>query len=80
MQDWWNTQNLGEYLGKWNPVIQEWLKTYLYAYLKRWIPRHGALLLILVLSSLEHDFIIGIGMGFFMPMYLIEYGLLGILL
>ena len=76
-QDWWNSQCLGEYLGKWNPVIQEWLKTYFYAYLKNWVPRAVALLAILVLSAAEHDFLIGTGMGFYIPMYLVEYGLIG---
>jgi sterol O-acyltransferase len=79
-QDWWNSQSLGEYLGKWNPVILEWLKSYFYAYLKSWAPRAVALLAILLLSAAEHDFLIGTGLGFFIPMYLVEYGLIGFLL
>ena len=59
-------------------MVQEWLKVYLYSHVKRWLPRLPALLLVLVISSVEHDFMVSTGLGFFMPLYLVEYGIGGV--
>ena len=59
-------------------MVQEWLKVYLYSHVKRWLPRLPALLLVLVVSSVEHDLLVSTGLGFFMPLYLVEYGIGGV--
>ena len=76
-QDWWNSHNLQEYLCKWNPVIQEWLKAYVFTPLKKWIPPVLAIVAVLFLSAIEHDILISIGIGFFVPVLLITYGFWG---
>ena len=77
-QEWWNTESLSEYLRKWNPIIHEWLKAYVYRPLRtRGVPAWQATLVILVVSAFEHDFLLSAGLGYFMPVYMIEYGLCG---
>ena len=57
--------------------MQEWLKEYVYRHIRKRVHPILAVFLVLILSALEHDFQIAIGFGFFMPMYLVEYGLMG---
>lgn len=66
-----------EYLRKWNPIIYDWLKSYLYIHFRKWLPTSIAILLVLVVSALEHDFIISTGVGFFRPVYVLQYGIGG---
>lgn len=76
-QEWWNSRNIQEYLYRWNPVIQEWLKTYLFSFLKKRMPPVLAIVVVLIVSAIEHDILISIGTGFFIPVLLIAYGLWG---
>ena len=66
-----------EYLRKWNPIIQEWLRAYLYKTFKKLMPKSLAMLLILMWSAFEHDFALTAGFGYFMPVYLVEFGMCG---
>ena len=77
LQDWWNSRNLYEYLRTWNPITHEWIKAYLHCHLKKWLPPMLAMLTVLILSAFEHDFLISCGIGVFMPIYLVEYGIGG---
>jgi sterol O-acyltransferase len=79
-EDWWNTRSLNEYLRKWNPIIQEWLKAYVHRPLKKWLPLPLATLIVLLVSAFEHDFLLSAGLGYFMPVYLVQYGICGMLL
>ena len=76
-QDWWNAQDLAEYLRKWNPVIQEWFKDYVYHHLRRHTHPTLAILLILLISAVAHDLLVGCGVGFFVPLYILEYSVGG---
>ena len=77
MQDWWNTRSLNEYLRKWNPIIHEWLKEYVHRPLKKRLPLPLATLIVVLVSAFEHDFILSTGFGYFMPVYLVQYGIFG---
>ena len=77
-QEWWNTESLPEYLRKWNPVIHEWLKAYLYRPLRSCsVKAWQATLIILVISAFEHDLLLSAGLGYFVPVYMIEYAVCG---
>ena len=78
VQEWWRTESLPDFLRKWNPIIQEWLKAYVYRPLRSiGLPAGAAMLVILVLSAFEHDFLLSAGLGYFMPVYIVEYGICG---
>jgi hypothetical protein len=80
-EEWWSTESLPDFLRKWNPLIQEWLKAYIYRPLRSTgLPAGAAMLVILVLSAFEHDFLLSAGLGYFMPVYIVEYGICGMLL
>ena len=66
-----------EYLRKWNPIIYDWLKSYMFSQFKKLLPTSLAILLVLVVSAFEHDFVISTGVGFFMPVYVLQYGIGG---
>ena len=76
-QDWWNSCSLPEFLYKWNPVIHDWLKAYVHKHLKKYFPQALVLLSVLCLSAFAHDILVGVGMGFFLPVYLVQYGIGG---
>lgn len=66
-----------DYLRKWNPVMHEWLKAYVHRPLKKCLPVSLATIIVLLVSAFEHDFIISTGLGYFMPIFLLEYGICG---
>ena len=35
------------------------------------------MLVILIMSAFEHDFLLSAGLGYFMPFYMVEYGVCG---
>ena len=76
-QDWWNSQSLNGYLRKWNPIIYDWLKAYIHRPLKQHVPLPLAGLAVVLLSAFEHDFLLSAGMGYFIPVYLLQYGVCG---
>ena len=60
--------------------MYDWLKAYVHTPLRKWLPglpASVAKLTVMVLSALEHDFILSTGLGYFMPVYLVEYGICG---
>ena len=66
-----------EYLRKWNPIIYDWLKSYMFSQFKKLLPTSLAILLVLVVSSFEHDLVMSAAVGFFMPVYVLQYGIGG---
>jgi hypothetical protein len=38
------------------------------------------MIVIVILSAFEHDFLLSAGLGYFLPVYMVEYGLCGVLL
>ena len=78
VQEWWNTESLPDFLRKWNLVIHEWLKAYVYRPLRSsGVPARVVMLAILMVSAFEHDFLLSAGLGYFMPVYMVEYGFCG---
>ena len=77
-QDWWNSRDISEYLRKWNPGVLDWLKNYVYHHLRKWTHPLLAILLVLLMSAIGHDVLVGSGVGFFAPFFVMEYALGGV--
>ena len=57
-------------------MVHDWLKEHLHRHLKKFIPSIVSMLVVLLLSGIEHDVLISTGLGYFMPMYLVQYGII----
>ena len=79
-QDWWNAESLQNFLRSWNPIVHDWLKAYMQPTLKKLVPQPLATMVIIVMSAFEHDFLFSTGIGYFIPLYMVEYGICGIYL
>ena len=75
--DWWSAGGYTEWYRLWNVPIHDFTTTYIYKSLKPHVPRAMAGLAVFVLSAFMHDLIIGFTMGFFLPVFLLLFAVVG---
>ena len=74
--DWWNARNWSTYYRKWNGVVGDWIRNYVYLDLVELahIRRGPALLIAFFFSAVVHEYIVACAMGFFYPVLFIMFG------
>ncbi|XP_052750568.1 sterol O-acyltransferase 1 [Galleria mellonella] len=79
-EDWWTTSQFSKYYRAWNLVVHSWLRDHIY---KPIAPSAGKVLatfIVFFISSVAHEMVLALSFGFFYPVLLMEFGVLGLLL
>lgn len=82
-RDWWNSTSFSNYYRTWNVVVHDWLYSYVYQDGLWLLGRQGrgaAMLGVFLVSALVHEYIFCFVLGFFYPVMLILFLVVGGLL
>ncbi|XP_072944157.1 sterol O-acyltransferase 2 isoform X1 [Epargyreus clarus] len=79
-EDWWTTSQFSKYYRAWNRVVHAWLRSHLYKPIAPYAGRALTTLLVFTISAVAHEVILSLSFGFFYPVLLTEFGVLGLLL
>lgn len=78
--EWWSAVNYTEYYRRWNGIVHDWLKEYVYsAVLRTKSTRANAALAVFVVSAVVHEYMIGMALRFFYPVMFLEFAGFGVL-
>lgn len=70
-KDWWINNSAAEMLQKWNQIVGEWLREYIYKWLlSRGCHRLIAMTIVFLISGFYHDYIVLVSSCHFMPLFL----------
>lgn len=77
--DWWCSRNFSDYYRRWNVVVHDWLREYLYEEARGTVlfGRTGAALLVFAVSALVHEYILGLTLKFCYPVLFVQFAGLG---
>ncbi|KAF0989047.1 hypothetical protein HZS_7887 [Henneguya salminicola] len=79
--DWWASVNYSEYYRKWNMIVQDWIRTYLFDEIRHHLPNNiknkMATVLIIILSAIIHDYLFCLTLNKFIPTFIFLYGIIG---
>ncbi|KAF5306330.1 hypothetical protein FQA39_LY09028 [Lamprigera yunnana] len=81
-KDWWTSKTYERYYRTWNTVVHDWLYTYIYKDCYEILtPKKKIVgkLLVFLISSIMHDLIVSLALGFFLPIFIIFFLILGTL-
>ncbi|KAJ3105576.1 Sterol O-acyltransferase 1 [Phlyctochytrium planicorne] len=81
-RDWWNSHSFSEYYRKWNGVVYDWLFAYIYmdavsfleARYKKPTAKLLAVIFVIEVSAIIHEFILACALGYCFPVLLLMYG------
>ncbi|XP_011374146.1 sterol O-acyltransferase 2 isoform X2 [Pteropus medius] len=79
-QDWWNSTSFSNYYRTWNVVVHDWLYSYVYQdglWLLGGQARGAAMLGVFLVSAVVHEYIFCFVLGFFYPVMLILFLVIG---
>ncbi|XP_044733733.1 sterol O-acyltransferase 1-like [Chrysoperla carnea] len=79
-KDWWNVSNYSEYFRKWNIIVHDWLYIYIYKDLYEHFGCDNILfpyLSVFIISSVFHEYILGMAIQVFYPVLLIFFTAFG---
>lgn len=84
-KDWWNSTSYARFYRTWNCVVHDWLYEYVYRELHTdkspsRVQRYLPLLLVFLISSVVHEYILAIAFRFFYPVLLLMFGGFGVVL
>ncbi|KAM3963405.1 sterol O-acyltransferase 2 [Aphomia sociella] len=79
-EDWWTTSQFSQYYRAWNLVVYSWLRDHIYRPIAPSAGRVLATLIVFFVSSVAHEVVLALSFGFFYPVLLMEFGVLGLLL
>ncbi|XP_076966924.1 sterol O-acyltransferase 2 isoform X2 [Tamandua tetradactyla] len=82
-RDWWNSTSFSNYYRTWNVVVHDWLYSYVYQdglWLFGGQARGSAMLGVFLVSAVVHEYIFCFVLGFFYPVMLILFFVIGGLL
>ncbi|XP_029811737.1 sterol O-acyltransferase 2 isoform X3 [Suricata suricatta] len=82
-QDWWNSTSFSNYYRTWNVVVHDWLYSYVYQdglWLLGGRARGAAMLGVFLVSAVVHEYIFCFVLGFFYPVMLMLFLVIGGLL
>lgn len=76
-QDWWNSSTYASYYRTWNVVVHDWLYTYVYKDVYELCGRRNRvlpMLVVFVISSVFHEYVITFTFRCFYPILLLMFG------
>uniref|UniRef100_A0A6A7FZM9 O-acyltransferase n=4 Tax=Hirondellea gigas TaxID=1518452 RepID=A0A6A7FZM9_9CRUS len=82
-KDWWNSTSYSRFYRTWNCVVHDWLYEYVYmelhasksaSRLQRYLP----LLVVFLISSVVHEYMLALAFRFFYPVLLLMFGGFGV--
>ncbi|XP_037703585.1 sterol O-acyltransferase 2 isoform X9 [Choloepus didactylus] len=79
-RDWWNSTSFSNYYRTWNVVVHDWLYSYVYQdglWLLGGRARGAAMLGVFLVSALVHEYIFCFVLGFFYPVMLMLFLVIG---
>ncbi|XP_021542439.1 sterol O-acyltransferase 2 [Neomonachus schauinslandi] len=79
-RDWWNSTSFSNYYRTWNVVVHDWLYSYVYQdglWLLGGRARGAAMLGVFLVSAVVHEYIFCFVLGFFYPVMLILFFVIG---
>ncbi|XP_047020979.1 sterol O-acyltransferase 2 [Helicoverpa zea] len=79
-EDWWTTSRFSLYYRRWNRVVHSWLRDHIYLPLAPLTGRPLATFTVFFVSSIAHEVILALSFGFFYPVLLVEFGVLGVIM
>ncbi|XP_045518870.1 sterol O-acyltransferase 2 isoform X2 [Pieris brassicae] len=79
-QDWWTKSRYSNYYRAWNRVVSSWLRDYIFRPITPFAGRPLAYVTVFFVSSVAHEVILALGFGFFYPVLLIQFGVMGVML
>nr|AIN34701.1 fatty alcohol acetyltransferase [Agrotis segetum] len=79
-EDWWTTSRFSLYYRRWNRVVHSWLRDHIYLPLAPYFGRPLATFAVFFVSSIAHEVILALSFGFFYPVLLVEFGILGVIM
>lgn len=76
--NWWNVTNYRDYFIKWNCLVQDWLYEYIYKDCYSYVSsnRYVCSFLVVTISALVHELLIGLALQLFLPINYICFGIL----
>ncbi|KAF5291125.1 hypothetical protein FQA39_LY14367 [Lamprigera yunnana] len=80
-KDWWTSTSFGRYYRTWNVVVHDWLYTYVYKDMCEIVmPKNKFLpkVMVFFISAVFHEYILGFGFKFFLPVLFILFFGLGV--
>ncbi|XP_034022031.1 sterol O-acyltransferase 2 [Thalassophryne amazonica] len=81
-KDWWNANSFASYYRTWNVVVHDWLYNYGYRdflWLTNGKFRTTAAISVFIVSAIAHEYVFGLSFGFFYPVLLFLFGIVGVL-
>ncbi|XP_059159353.1 sterol O-acyltransferase 1-like isoform X2 [Physella acuta] len=75
-KDWWNSTTFSNYYRTWNVVVHDWLYTYIYKDLCKFIGhsnRSGAMACVFLISAVFHEYILTCTFKFFYPVLFVMF-------
>ncbi|XP_026329702.1 sterol O-acyltransferase 2 isoform X2 [Hyposmocoma kahamanoa] len=79
-EEWWTTSQFSRYYRAWNRVVYAWLRDHIYRPLSPRAGRALSTLAVFLISAIAHEVILALSFGFFYPVLMVEFGLLGLLM
>lgn len=78
-EEWWTKSQFSHYYRSWNLVVYSWLRDHIYKPLAPRMGRGTATLIVFLVSSIAHEVVLALSFGFFYPVLLVEFGVLGLI-
>ncbi|KAF2905173.1 hypothetical protein ILUMI_01000 [Ignelater luminosus] len=81
-KDWWTSSTYNRYYRTWNVVVHDWLYTYVYKdFYEIVTPKNKVVskLMVFLLSAIFHDYVLGFGFGFCLPILFFNFFGFGVL-
>ncbi|KAJ8725563.1 hypothetical protein PYW08_003746 [Mythimna loreyi] len=79
-EEWWTTSRFSLYYRRWNRVVHSWLRDHIYLPLAPYAGRPLATFTVFFVSSIAHELVLALSFGFFYPVLLVEFGVLGVIM
>ncbi|XP_049867069.1 sterol O-acyltransferase 1 [Pectinophora gossypiella] len=79
-EDWWTKSQFSQYYRAWNRVVHCWLRDHIYRPLAPRTGRACATFAVFLVSAAAHEMILSLSFGYFYPVLLMEFGVVGMLM
>ncbi|CAH0604612.1 unnamed protein product [Chrysodeixis includens] len=79
-EHWWITSRFSIYYRRWNRVVYSWLRDHIYLPIAPHTGKSLATFIVFFVSAVAHEVILSLSFGFFYPVLLVEFGLLGVVM
>lgn len=81
-KDWWTAHNYDSFYRNWNVVVHDWLYEYIYKDMFHYVFRGSktaSSITVFLVSAIIHEYILSIGLRFFLPVMFSFFGVLGVI-